>query len=276
MNKRQLNFRFRELTASMRMLPDFLIIGAQKGGTTSLYSQLTQHPCVGAAFQKEIRYFNNHFENGVNWYKAHFPTLLHKRLMTRERNTDYITGEGEPSYLPNPIAPQRVLELTPRVKLIVMLRNPVDRAYSHYQHRFTRGRETRTFEEVIEADKEVLKDGWAGLPTGDYKRLGHLHYSYLPRGFYADQIKTWMGVFPKQQFLVIRAEDFFSEAQNIFDEVLAFLGIPEQRMAERKRHNVGQYSEPMSTETRQDLINYFRPHNQQLRDYLDRDFCWDT
>lgn len=274
--RRLLNFRFRKLTASVRMLPDFLIIGAQKGGTTSLYSQLIQHPNVGAAFQKEIRYFNNHFDNGVNWYKAHFPTLLYKRLMTQGKRTNYITGEGEPSYLPNPIAPQRVLELTPSVKLIVMLRNPVDRAYSHYQHRFTRGRETRTFEEVVETDKEILQDGWAGLPTGDYKRLGHLHYSYLPRGFYADQIKSWMDVFPKEQFLVIGAEDFFSDAQAIFDDVLAFLDLPEHRMAERKRHNVGKYSQPMSAAIRRDLSDYFHPHNQRLFEYLGRDFAWGT
>jgi len=105
--------------------------------------------------------------------------------------------------------------------------------------------------------------------------LGHLHYSYLPRGFYADQIKAWMEVFPKDQFLVIRAEDFFSDAQTIFKEVLAFLGLPEHRMAERKQHNVGKYSQPMSAETRQDLVSYFHPHNQHLREYLGRDFSWE-
>ena len=274
--KRRLEFRFRKLTAPMRMLPDFLIIVAQKCGTTSLYSYLMRHPNVGAAFEKEVRYFNNHYENGVNWYKAHFPANFYRYLMTRRDGSRFVTGEGEPSYLPNPIVPQRAFGLTPGVKLIVMLRNPVDRAYSHYQHRFTRGREKRTFEEVVEADKEILKDGWGGLPTGDYKRLGHLHYSYLPRGFYADQIKTWMDVFPKEQFLVIRAEDFFSESQTTFDEVLNFIGIPGHRLEKSKRHNVGKYTQQMTAETRQDLADYYYPHNQRLREYLDRDFSWDT
>ena len=276
MNKRQLSFRFRKLTASMRMLPDFLIIGAQKCGTTSLYSYLVQHPSVGAAFEKEVRYFNDHYEDGVNWYKAHFPTKFQKFLMTRQEGRRFITGEGEPSYLPNPIAPQRTIELTPDVKLIVMLRNPVDRAYSHYQHRFGRGRETRTFEEVVETDKEVLKDGWSGLPANDYKRLGHLHYSYLPRGFYADQIETWMDVFPNEQFLFIRAEDFFSDTQAIFDKVLAFLGLSEHRLEQEKRHNIGKYTQPMSAATRQDLVEYFYPHNQHLSEHLGRDFAWDA
>ena len=160
------------------MLPEFLIIGAQKSGTTSLYNYLTQHPMVGTAFEKEVRYFNNHFDKGLNWYKAHFPLRI--------RSSQFMTGEGEPSYLPHPVAPQRVYELVPQVKLIVMLRNPVDRAFSHYQHRFIRDREPRSFEEVCATDKDTLRNGWDGLPTGDLVRLGHWHYSYLPRGFYYD------------------------------------------------------------------------------------------
>lgn len=259
----------------MRILPDFLIIGAQKCGTTSLYTYLVQHQNISPAFEKEVRYFNDHYENGVNWYKAHFPTKLHKYLMTQRNGTSLITGEGEPSYLPNPIVPQRVFELTPSVKLIVMLRNPVDRAYSHYQHRFSRGREARTFEEVVKTDKEKLKNGWEKLATGDYKSLGHLHYSYLPRGIYVDQIKSWMTVFPKEQFLFIRAEDFFSDSQKHFNEVLAFFDLPEHRLEKSERHNAGKYVQQMSVEIREDLVDYFRPHNQRLREYLDQDFAWD-
>lgn len=274
MNKRQLEFRIRKLTASMRMLPDFLIIGAQKCGTTSLYSHLSQHPCVGAAFEKEVRYFNNHYAKGVDWYKAHFPTIWKRDRVTRRNGNKFITGEGEPSYLPNPVAAERVLDLVPDVRLVVMLRNPVDRAYSHHQHRFARNREQRTFEEVCAVDKETLKDGWDGLPTEDLIRLGHSHYSYLPRGFYYEQLKDWMAVFPKEQFLIVRAEDFFSETQAVYDDVLDFLDLPGHRLEERKRHNVGKYNEPMADETRQDLADYFRPHNQRLYDFLGRDFGW--
>lgn len=260
----------------MRMLPDFLIIGAQKCGTTSLYTFLMQHPNVGPAFEKEVRYFNNHYQKGENWYRAHFPTNYYKYLMTQRAGTRLITGEGEPSYLPNPVVPQRAFDLTPGVKLIVMLRNPVDRAYSHYQHRFARGREALTFEEVVRADKETLRNGWDHIPTDDYKRLGHSHYSYLPRGVYVDQIRNWMTVFPKEQFLIIRAEDFFSDTQIIFNEVLAFLGLPEQRLQRNESHYAGKYTRQMSAETRQDLANYFYPHNQRLCEYLGRDFAWDT
>lgn len=257
------------------MLPDFLIIGAQKGGTTSLYAHLTQHPNVSRAFEKEVRYFNDHFAEGVDWYKAHFPTVAYRELMTRRLGNSLITGEGEPSYLANPVVPQRVLDLTPDVKLIVMLRDPVSRAYSHYQHRFTRNRETRTFEEVVAADKEVLKDGWENIPTGNLKSLGHLHYSYLPRGVYADQVSNWLSVFPREQFLFIRAEDFFADTQEIYNETLDFLGLPEHNLEERRRHNVGKYAEPMSAAMKQDLADYFLPHNQRLYEILGRDFGWD-
>jgi len=276
MQKKNLRFQFRTLTASMRMLPDFLIIGAQKCGTTSLYTYLMQHPSVGTAFEKEVRYFNDHYENGVDWYKAHFPTNSYRYLMSRRESATLITGEGEPSYLPNPIVPQRVHDLIPDVKLIVMLRNPVDRAYSHYQHRFSRGRELRTFEDVVKADREKLKNGWDNLPTGDYKSLGHLHYSYLPRGFYVDQIRSWMTVFPKEQFLIIRAEDFFIDTQAIYRDVLDFLCLPEHRMEKSERYNVGKYAQPMSAAMKQELAEYFYSHNQRLYDYLGRDFAWDS
>jgi hypothetical protein len=260
----------------MRVLPDFLIIGAQKCGTTSLYNNLTRHLNVRPAFVKEVRYFNNHFDKGINWYKAHYPSILYKFLINKLNGHDFITGEGEPSYLPNPIVPQRVFDLIPEVKLIVMLRNPVDRAYSHYNHRLHNGREKLSFEEVVKLDKEKLKNGWENLETGDYKRLGTMHYSYLPRGIYINQLKIWMDIFPKEQFLIIKAEDFFSDTATIFNKVLEFLNLPYSDLVTFKKSNTGKYKKKMSATMRQDLINYFYPFNQRLYEYLDTDFAWDN
>jgi len=244
MNTKRYRFGLRRFSAGMRSLPDFLIIGAQKCGTTSLYAQLCEHPKIGSAFEKEVRYFNNHYEKGLNWYKAHFPLRVTKRLVGWKDGIGLKSGEGEPSYLPNPVVPQRVFDLIPNVRLIVMLRNPVDRAYS--------------------------------LPTADNKRLGNLHYSYLPRGIYVDQIRSWMSIFPREQFLIIRAEDFFSDAQTIYDDVLDFLRLPGHRLRQTRRRNVGSYTDKMSDEVRMELVNYFRPHNSRLYEYLDRDFLWDS
>ena len=156
-----------------------------------------------------------------------------------------------------------------------MLRNPVERAYSHYQHRFTRNREQRTFEEVCATDKEILKDGWDNLPNGDLIRLGNAHYSYRPRGFYSEQLKKWKAIFPSEQVLMIKAEDFFANTQTVYDEVLTFLGLPEHRLVEHKRQNVGKYTEAMSDEIRKDLADYYRPQNQKLYELLNCDFDWD-
>lgn len=272
--KRLETFRFQHITAFMRTVPDFLIIGAQKCGTSSLYTYLSQHPNVCPAFVKEVRYFNNHFQKGLGWYKAHFPSTLYKKIKGRMSGHNLITGEGEPSYLPNPIVPQRVFNLMPTVKLIVMLRNPIDRAYSQYHHRVVRGHEKLSFEEAVEADKAKLKNGWAGLDTGNFKSLGHTHYSYLPRGLYVDQLKMWRDVFPDNQFLILKAEEFFKDTQTVFNRVLSFLDLPASELKEYKRVNAGQYKKEMSSKTRKDLASYFHPHNQRLYTYTGVDFQW--
>lgn len=269
-----IEFRLRRSSAKFRVLPDFLIIGAQKAGTTSLYRHLSEHPHVSPSFEKEVRYFNNHFDLGEAWYRAHFPTRLYQSLLALRRRGPVLTGEGEPSYLAHPLAPGRVMDLVPGVQLIVMLRNPVDRAYSHYQHRATRGRESRTFDEVIAADKEALKDGWDGLPLGDGKRLGHSHYSYLPRGLYHPQLKSWLAVFPLERFHIIRAEDMFADTQAVYDETCDFLELPRFRLQNRARHNAGTYNEPMPQSVRADLEDFFRPHNEKLESLLNRTFDW--
>ena len=115
----------------MRLMPDFIIIGAARCGTTNLYRNLTQHPYIVPAFRKEVHFFDHtsNFKNGVAWYRAHFPLLLYKHYK-QVRKQDIVTGEASPYYIFHPHAPKRAFEIVPQVKLIVMLRNPVDRAYS--------------------------------------------------------------------------------------------------------------------------------------------------
>jgi hypothetical protein len=131
-------------------LPDFVIIGAHKCGTTSLYHSLTRHPHVEGAATKELEFFNRHFDKGIEWYRRCFPR---PRWKDGRRS---ITGEATPYYLFHPHAAKRMAEVVPRARMIVLLRNPVDRAYSHYHHRTRLGRETRSFEEAIEAETTRL------------------------------------------------------------------------------------------------------------------------
>ena len=129
---------FRRVTANLRDLPDFAIIGAQKAGTTSLYNFITKHPAIAPASIKEVEYFSMRYSLGESWYRSNFPMDLSRRRLAKKINQEIITGEASPYYLFHPTAPNRMKDLLPDAKLIVILRNPVDRAYSHYHHAIRR------------------------------------------------------------------------------------------------------------------------------------------
>src|SRR5207248_7427804 len=145
---------YRAATVPIRLLPDFLIIGTQRGGTTSLYRYLKAHPCIGATSNKDLHFFDRRFHKGLSWYRSHFPTKLEKAYAEQLRRLTLVTGEASPSYLFHPHAPKRVAQVLPHVKLIVLLRNPVSRAYSQYHHAVELGFETLSFAEAIEAEEE--------------------------------------------------------------------------------------------------------------------------
>jgi hypothetical protein len=253
-------------------LPDFLIVGAQRCGTTSMYDYLVRHPKVLAALRKEVHYFDNHFHRGVSWYRAHFP------VPNRFAREGAIRGEASPYYLFHPHAPRRIAGLLPRCRLIVMLRNPVDRAYSHYLHGIRRGYESLPFEEAIatrdriaEAEEERM------LRDESYRSLDHQHYSYLRRGIYHKQIRRYLQLFDREQMLVIVSERFFADTTEAVQCTLAFLGVDDPAWRPKafpERQSFGPYP-PMKPETREKLLDYFRPHNQELCDLLDLTLDWD-
>lgn len=263
---------FRSLTGPARPLPDFIIVGAQKGGTTNLYDLLAAHPNVAPASTKEVHFFDLDFGRGVNWYRSHFP-LAPQRTAGRT-----LTGEASPYYLFHPCAPARMARVVPRARLILMLRDPVDRAYSHYQHRFRKGVETLSFEGAVEAEEKRL-DGELEKMLRDerYNSFDHQNYSYLSRGVYADQIPAWSRHFGDDAMLILKSEDFFEHPARVFGRVLDFLGLPgwEPELTDasaRKRH--GRRYEPMNSATRERLREYFEPHNRRLYESLGRDFGW--
>jgi hypothetical protein len=144
------------LTRGMRLLPDFIIIGGQRCGTTSLFNYLTQHPDVFPSCPKEVHYFSIHYHKGVNWYRSHFPLVMQKSYVERGHDRRFVAGEATPYYIAHPHAPQRIAETVPEAKLIVLLRNPVDRAYSHYHYEVKNGLETLSFAEAIDREDERL------------------------------------------------------------------------------------------------------------------------
>jgi hypothetical protein len=257
----------RLLTAQKRLLPNFIIVGAQKSGTTSLYNYLIKHPYVQPAFCKEIRFFNVNFENGVDWYRANFPL--------KRRKGKFITGEASPGYIYHPHTPKRVFETVPQVKLIALLRNPIDRAYSNYQQNVKFGIEMESFEGAIERESEHIR-GERGkmLAHADYFGTDYHRYLYLSRGIYVNYIKDWMNFFPKEQILILKSEEFIKNPSRVFHRVLKFLNLSKWKLKEYRKYNPSQYQK-MKTSTRKYLIEFFKPHNQRLYEYLGRDFGWE-
>jgi len=265
---------YRKLTAGLRLLPDFIIISVERGGTTSLYRYITAHPCVDPAFRKEVHYFDLNFTRGLSWYRAHFPTRWRAAWVSSRRRHRLLTGEASPYYLYHPWVPERVRETLPEVRLIALLRNPVERAYSHYQMNRRQGKEPLSFEEAIGSEEERLR--------GEYERLvrdatyysdNHYNFGYLSRGVYVDPLTRWRERFSAERLLVLRSEDLYLDPRETLLQVNRFLGLPEWEPARFKPYNQKPYSE-IDPKMRRKLLDYFEPHNRRLYEYLGCDLGW--
>jgi hypothetical protein len=253
----------------LRVLPDFLILGAQKAGTSSLYAYLAGHPQIAPALAKEIHFFDYNFERGEAWYRAHFPTLLEKW-----RGLFRATGEGSPYYLFHPHTASRVRALVPRAKLIVLVRNPVERAYSHYQHQVRLGLETLSFEEALDQEPARLVGEFERLlADASYYSFNYQNYSYCARGMYAVQLARWFKLFPREQFLILESEAFYADPARTLARVLDFVHLAPWQPPAFPIENDGHYA-PLEPGTRARLSAFFAPHNGELYALLDQTFQW--
>ena len=265
---RRLRADYRQWTSPLRGLPSALIIGAQRSGTTSLFNYLAQHPDVRQPLGKEIHYFDLHYARGIRWYRGRFP--FRHRL-----RGGALTIDASPYYLLHPLAPERAARLLPGVKLVAILRNPIDRAFSHYQHEVRDGRETLSFPEAIEREAERLGDEEERLrrdPT--YYSYNHHRYSYTRRGRYLEQITRWMQHYPRSRLLVIQSERLFTEPAAVCAELYEFLGLRPHRLEKYPAFYQGNYERAMAPEVRARLADYFEPHNRALYQWLGKAYDW--
>lgn len=258
----------RRLTAGSRGLPDALIIGAQKAGTTSLFQYLVQHPSVLAPAVKEVHYFDLNFERGERWYRAHFPRR-------GELAGGMLTVDASPYYLVHPLAPERAAATLPRAKLIALVRNPVDRAWSHHQHEIRAGRETLSFEEAVDRESERTDGAEQRLrdEPGHYD-WNHHRYTYLRRGQYVDQLERWVEQFGREQLLVLQSEWLFEEPVAATAEVCRFLGLPDRPLERYEAFYAGGYTTQMPAELRARLVEHFEPFNRDLYRWIGRELDW--
>lgn len=263
------------LTGPLHSLPDFYIIGAAKCGTTSLYQYLIRHPSVNPGIGKELHYFEELYYRGENWYRACFPFKLQKLFSKLNHNEIMISGDSTPRYIDHPLVPDRINKLTPNAKFIVMLRNPVDRAFSHYNMNIKHKYEKLSFEDAIESEPDRIKGELEEMKkTGKVSHKYYL-YAYLDRGIYVKRIKEWMKIFPKKNFLIIRSEDFFENPSIHYKQALEFLNLSKYELEQYGTHMKGRYKEKqIDSKTVEKLESFFKPHNDELSLFLKRDFNW--
>ena len=269
------------LTGGTRGLPSFLVIGAKRGGTTSLFDYLLQHPHVSPIYPavqriKGIRYFDLHYANGDGWYRSHFPTRARVRRMERRLGGPYLGGEASPYYLFHPRAPERAHRTVPDAKLIVILRDPVERAFSHYRERLRHGAEPLTFEEAIDAEADRVRGEAARLLADEHAySYAHEHFTYVGQGEYAAPLELWLERFARERLLVVRSEDMFEDPAGLFRRVQAFLELPLVDLEGYGRLNYHPGS-AMEASIRRRLREHFAPHNRRLAELIGTDFGWET
>lgn len=255
---------FGRATARWRPLPDFLVLGAQKAGTTALYAYLRWHPAITGPSWKEVSFFDRHWWRGESWYRGQFPLRSGGRLV----------GEASPSYLFHPLAPERVRALVPEARLVAVLRNPVDRAYSHYQHEVSLGREPLSFEAALASEEERTR-GEVERLVADPRAFSPAwwDHTYVARGLYAEQLERWLAVFPPEQVLTLSSDDLGGQPEATYGKILAFLGAPAHSLPEYPRVFEREY-EPMNAETRTMLEQTFAEPNRRLEELLGRPLGW--
>lgn len=271
----RVSLRWGRATASARMLPSFLIVGAQRCGTTSLYRALVQHPAiVRPPLRKGVHYFDTDYARGPMWYRAHFPLLGTARRVTADTGLPAATFESSPYYLFHPLAGERIAADLPGVRLIVLLRDPVERAYSAFTHERARGFETEDFERALELEPERLAGEEARLradPTA-YSHA-HQHHAYVARGHYAEQLQRLEKLVGRDRLHVVDSQDFFDDPEPAHAAVLEFLGLPARGRPVFDQHNARPRS-PMSDEVRSRLDAHFRPLDERLEAWWGKTPSW--
>ncbi len=264
----------RRTTSMLRLRPTFLVIGAQKAGTTSLHEYLVEHPAVLCAATKEVQYFNQLYDGREGWYRSQFPLAARSWAVRRRLGVRPAIGEATAAYIFHPRVPERVHAFDPRMKLIAVLRDPVDRAYSHYQMELRWGRESGSFEEALAREEAELPPELELIrrdPT--YVSPNGLARSYVARGCYAEQIERWLRFFPREQLLVLTSEELLGDPAEVMSRIAGFLGIPEWRAESYPLRGVREYP-PIPPTTRERLAHTFEPHNRRLEELLGREVPW--
>jgi len=260
----------------LHLLPNFIIFGVSRSGTTSLYQYLSQHPNIEPCAVKEPRYFDVYYDRGVNWYKMNFPSKFQKFVFTKIKHKKFITGEASGAYLQNPHAPKRIRNLDPNMKLILLLRNPVDRAFSHYIRKMKNGSEKLSFEEAIEQEKSRIEGEQEKMEKNEkyYSPIYH-SLAYITTGLYVIRLKHWLKYFSMKQILILENGEFLRDPEKVYNQAIEFLDLPTWKLSKYKKFSKQRLSLEMDSKTREKLLDYCKPFNEELYSLIGKKFDWD-
>jgi Sulfotransferase domain len=259
-------------TARWRALPDFIVLGANKGGTTSMLTYLAAHPLVVPCRTKEINFFDRpwNYGRGARWYRSWFPTRAALRRRASDQGTDRAwTGEATPGYFDVDQVPKLVRDTVPDVRLIALLREPTARAWSHYRMRTKGAADPVAFLEVLE------RAAAAGVgPHRPVRGEPGMDNLYLYRGRYADILDDWYAVFPAEQILLVRSEDMFSDPAGSYRRVAAHIGLPERVLPAFTVANQSRGEAEVPGRLREWLDDYYAEPNRRLATMTDGAIVW--
>jgi hypothetical protein len=254
----------RRATGRLRTMPTFLIGGEMKCGSSSLFEYLLRHPAILGSAVKEVHYFDFHYHRGPGWYRSHFPMRFREAAAI---------GEATP-YLFHPLAPRRVFETDPSLRLVVVLRDPVERTHSHYWDEVSFRKEPLSFEEALEAEPERLRgEAERMLAEPGYVSDAHYRFSYVARGRYREALDRWLELFPREQLFVVGLEELIADLGRFVPELCRFIGVPVRDLSSFPAVNRKAYP-PLEPATRERLAALFEEPNRELYELVGRDLGW--
>lgn len=266
---RKTQFELRRVLGVPRTMPHFMLIGAQKSGTSSMFAYLKQHPQIVRPVFKEPYYFDRHYDRGLSWYGCNFPARSTLDRLNDRHSRAHLTFEATATYVFDDRVPERIASDLDTRKFIVLLRNPVDRAISAYWHGRRMGRETRSLDDALKIDLERHEAGNDPKATGEQTRA-----AYLRRGIYHRWIAHWQRTFSAESLLVLQSEEMFANPRSVMGRVFDFLDLPAAQRIDFEPQNVGRYHDGSDAAARRFLQEFYRPHNLELNRITGNEFSW--
>lgn len=265
-----LNQNIGRLDPRQRSLPNFFIVGTQRGGTTSLFVYLLAHPLVhGPRRAKGVHYFDTNYHQPLSWYRANFPRRSVLDVQQQDQGVVSAVGEGSPYYLYSPVIPARIYQAVPEARIIVVLREPLDRAISHHNHEVKRGFETLSLTEAFDEEPDrLVGEAERILSDATYVSKPHIHFGYIGRGQYAEQLERYFDLFARENVLVLDSAALRSDPQATVRKATDFLGLPPIANGEYPLYNQRAY-DPIDPEIRARYGPMFEVSNARLRELLE-------